>query len=223
MNEEELFNILSKKKKETLLQLLKSAYSEMKSNQRALLFDHIMYEAVRTKKTMNEKEILDEVNEFYKQSLAGHYYAPFMINSQNFMDTPEETDEWCTKIRLLLEETSQLTALSKHKTAIECFEKLFELLDRIGDDEIIFGDEVGTWIIGADEEKAIKSYVISLAKTTAAKKFVDKIIPLLKCDSYYSFINKVYDKIEASANKEQKAVLDSIIKEQGIKINRHTS
>lgn len=218
MNEIELFNILRKEKKEVLLELLKSAYTEMRSQQRAIVFDDLMYHAITTQKTINERKILDEVNRFYNDSLAGQYYAPFMVTSKNFMDTPEETDEWCHKIAMYLSESSQLTILGKHKTAVKCFQKLFELMDRLGEDEIIFGDEVGTWMIGADEENAIKLYITSLALTTTTAQFVKYTIPLLQEDSYHSFRNNVYTKMQAVVGKEQKNALDQAIKKQGVKI-----
>lgn len=217
-NEKELFSILRKKKKDVLLELLGLAYAEMKSNQRSRVFDDIIHQAIVTKKTINERKILDKVNNFYKQSLAGHYYAPFDMNSKNFMNLPEETDEWCNQIALLLQESSQLTHLGKHETAVKCFQMLFELMGRLGDDEIIFGDEIGTWMIGADNETAIKAYITSLTKTTTAQDFVAHITPLLIRDSYESFSNRVYSKVKALAGKKQKVELDKVIEDRRIKV-----
>lgn len=217
-NEAKLFSLLEKKKKDVLIELLRSAYVEMKSNQRSTVFGDIVYQDITTKKTINERKILDEVNKFYRQSLAGHYYAPFDINSKNFMDLPEETDEWCNQITLLLEESSQLTRLGKHETAVKCFQMLFELMNRLDHgDEIIFGDEIGTWMIGADNKNAIKSYITSLVQAATTEEFVEHASLLLIRDSCESFSNKVYAKIKDSAGKEQKAELDKVIKSRGIK------
>lgn len=217
MNEAELFAIISKKKKDVLLDLLKSAYAEMKSKQRANVFDDIIYETIATKKTIDEQKLLNEIKKFYKLSIDGHYYAPFDINSKNFMDIPEETDEWCNKTTLFFEETSRLTTLKKHKTAIKCFNMLFDLMDRVDSgDEIFFADEAGTWMVGADEKKALKSYIISLSKVATVAEFVEHTVPLLIRDSHNSFSNKVYIKIKNVAKKEQKNALDKAIKKQGI-------
>jgi hypothetical protein len=214
----ELFNILKKEKKEVLLDLLMSAYAVMKSRQQSHIFGNILSKSIATDKNLKESKILDEVNDFYKQSLAGYYYAPFEINSKNFMNVPEETDQWCEQISLLLEKSSQLTKLGKHEFAVKCFQMLFELMDRLGDDEIIFGDEISTWMIGANEEDAIKAYVTSLTKTKTAQEFVEYISPLLIRDSQESFSNNVYAKIKAIAKKEQKNKLEETIKFRGIKI-----
>jgi hypothetical protein len=218
MDEIELFDILEKKKKSDLLELLQSAYSEMTSKQRSYIFGDIMLQEIKAKKIIDEDELLDEVKTFYKKSLAGYYYAPFAINSKNFMDIPEETDEWCNKTTLLLEESTQLTDLGKHTAAIKCFQMLFELMDRLGDDEIIFAEEVGTWMIGADEDRAIKAYITSLKQIATPKDFSEHLSPLLIRDSHESFSKEVYTKVKKLANKEQKCELDRIIKERGIRV-----
>jgi hypothetical protein len=217
-NEAELFNVLRKKKKDVLLGLLKSSYAVMKSKQRSQVFDDIIYQSITAKKSFNERKVLNEVNNFYKQSLAGRYYAPFDINSKNFMELPEETDEWCNQIALFLEKSSQLTKLGKHETAVKCFQMLFELMDRICDDEIVFGDEIGTWMIGADEENAIKAYITSLTQTATVQEFIEHATPLLIRDGQESFRNKAYAKIKTLAKKKQKDELDKVIKNRGIKI-----
>jgi hypothetical protein len=216
--EVELFNILKNEKKVVLVNLLMSAYAVMKIKQQSHVFDDIIYKSIATNKNLKESKILDEIVIFYKQSLAGHYYAPFEINSKNFMEVPEETDQWCQQISLLLEKSSQLTKLGKHEVAIKCFQMLFELIDRLGDDEIIFGDEIGTWMIGANEECAIKAYITSLTKTKSAQEFVEYVTPLLIRDSYESFSKHVYAKIKAIANNDQINKLKEIIKSRGIKI-----
>jgi hypothetical protein len=218
MDEIELFDILEEKKKSDLLELLQSAYSEMTSKQRSYIFGDIMLQEIKAKKIIDEDELLDEVKTFYKKSLAGYYYAPFAINSKNFMDIPEETDEWCNKTTLLLEESTQLTDLGKHTAAIKCFQMLFELMDRLGDDEIIFAEEVGTWMIGADEDRAIKAYITSLKQIATPKDFSEHLSPLLIRDSHESFSKEVYTKVKKLANKEQKCELDRIIKERGIRV-----
>ena len=121
-----------------LLELLKSAYTEMKNDQRATVFDNIIYEMIASKTTVDESKLLGEIKKFHQQSIDGHYYAPFMINSKNFMDVPEETAEWCNKTSWFLAEASQLTNLKKHKTAIKCFKLLFDLIDQVDSGEEIF-------------------------------------------------------------------------------------
>jgi hypothetical protein len=190
----------------------------MTSKQRSYIFGDIMLQEIKAKKIIDEDELLDEVKTFYKKSLAGYYYAPFAINSKNFMDIPEETDEWCNKTTLLLEESTQLTDLGKHTAAIKCFQMLFELMDRLGDDEIIFAEEVGTWMIGADEDRAIKAYITSLKQIATPKDFSEHLSPLLIRDSHESFSKEVYTKVKKLANKEQKCELDRIIKERGIRV-----
>lgn len=65
--------------------------------------------------------------------MAGHYYAPFEINSKNFSHIPEETDAWFDEISDYLEDSSKLTDQGDHKMAVQCFKLLHELIDKMED------------------------------------------------------------------------------------------
>lgn len=220
MNEVDLFIDLGKKKKSFILELLENAYFEMNSEQRQCVFGQYVNNKINKTKLndVNADEILDDILAFHKESKSGYYYEPFDINSKNYMDIPEETTEWCNKIGMYLDQTSQVSIQGFHETAVKCFKILFDLVDALGDDNIIFADEIGTWMVGGNEEQAFKCYITSLSDYCTPKDFVEHIIPLLKRDGYESFSNKVYAKALSIANKDQITLLKAEIKLLKIRI-----
>jgi len=57
------------------------------------------------------------------------------------------------------------------------------------EDEIIFADEYGTWMIPADEKVFIRAYLRSLSAVSTPEGFAKAAIPLLERDSYESLHN----------------------------------
>ena len=220
MNEFDLFMSLEKKEKSDVLSILRKSYSEMNTQQREIVFGEYINNEI--KKLIIEKhdaeEICDEVNDFYVDSLAGVYYAPFKINSKNYMNLPEETDDWCSKFCMLLDETSQLAKHNFHKEAVQCFQKLFNLIDKIGDDNIIFGDEIGSWMVGGNRKQATIAYISSASHILTDNEFVDHLIPILVMDSHESFSNEVYRQASLLSTNEKFSLLQLTIEQKKIKI-----
>jgi len=65
-----------------LLDLLKSAFHEMKTNQKNNVFGYMMEQVAPS--GIDRKQVIKDVKKFCEESLAGVYYAPFDINSRNF-------------------------------------------------------------------------------------------------------------------------------------------
>ena len=217
MDKKRLMEFLKKQDPSSLLQLLEVAFDTMTTNQRRDVFARLKLDEKASK--VDEKALLKEVKRFYDESLKGMYYAPFDINSKNFMDIPEETEEWFEKLGDLLGDVVKVSEKGNHKIAIECFKILYELIDKMEDgNEIIFADEYGTWMIPGDEKIFIKAYLHSLSAVTTPEEFTEAAIPLLKRDSYESLSGKVYKTASEFASKEQKKVLDAAIKNMKIKV-----
>ena len=125
INEDELFKLLKRQTKATLLELLYSAYYEANNQQNWHIFGDLIKKSRPLKTTA--KEIIKESEEFYKDSLAGLYYALFNINSKNFSHIPEETEQWFKKLGDLLKSSTQLTKQKEHISAVESFKILYEL------------------------------------------------------------------------------------------------
>jgi hypothetical protein len=118
VDEQDVFAYLAKQKKSVLLEYLRTAFGEMTAKQRRMVFSDAVD---RSPKAVDGDELLQEIEEFHRASLAGDYYAPFMINSKNFMDIPEETEQWCHLFASFVAKASRLTARRKHAQAVACF------------------------------------------------------------------------------------------------------
>ncbi len=217
MDENLLFKFLKKQPKIVLLDLLESAFHEMKTTQKNNVFGHMMDQIAPSR--IDRKQVINDVKKFYKDSLAGVYYAPFDFNSKNFSHIPEETEEWFEKLNDNLISSTQLSKQKDHLYAIDCFSLLYDLIKKMeAGDKIIFAHEYGTWMIPGDEKIYIKAYITSLAATKQPDDFAMMTIPLLRNDSYESFSNKVYSIAMKAANKEQQRHLRAEIKKQNIRI-----
>ena len=217
MDEDALFKTLKRQTKATLLEFLSLAYYEMTTQQRRHIFGTLM-EKSKPARTV-ARDIKKESEQFYKASIAGIYYAPFNMNSKNFSHIPEETEEWFEKLNDLLQASTQLTKQKEHKSAVESFEILYELIEKMEcGEEIIFAEEYGSWMIPGNEQEFLDAYISSLAEVKTSEEYAKIVIPLLKRDSYTSFCNQVYSLAVKHSNKEQENALKVAIKEQNIKV-----
>lgn len=219
MNREHLFQQLQQQHPPVLLDLLERAYDEMNTNQRRAVFGQF---AKRIPPAMMDgKSLLEAVEAFQQASLAGSYYAPFMINSKNFMDIPEETDEWFEQLGDLLESSSNLSQQGEHTWAVACFQILYALIETMErGEEIVFADELGSWMIPGDKKQYIAAYLTSLAAISTPEAFTEQVVPLLEHDRLNSFADQVYPTALKAANAEQTRHLKAEIKRQKIPTSR---
>ncbi len=216
MNQTRIFEFLEKQGQNVLLDLLQAAYEEMTVDQRNSVFGKIVEEAPPS--AVDGEELLIDIKVFCESSLAGSYYAPFDVNSKNFMGIPEETEEWFEELGDYLKDSTQLTAQEEHALAVECFSLLYHVIDKMEDgEEIVFAEELGGWMIPGDEKEYIKAYLTSLAAVSTPEEFAQKIVPLIRRDSYESFANKVYPTALRLASEEQKALLEAEVTRQNIR------
>jgi hypothetical protein len=217
MDKNSLFFFLKKQDSVSLLSLLESAYDTMNTNQRRKVFGNLPLAA--DVPNIDEAQLLEKIKTFHDQSLKGVYYAPFDVNSKNFMNIPEETEEWFETLADLLEAATRVSMNGKHAVAVECFKILYKLIDEMLEgEEIIFADEYGTWMIPGDEKTFIQAYLRSLSIAATPEDFTEAVIPLLVRDSHESLANKVYRSAVQVAGKEQKKVLESAIKKKKIRV-----
>jgi hypothetical protein len=214
-----VIELLKRRKKAELLEFLSAAFDEMEGKQRRAVF----FDLVRASRParVDGPSLLKEVQAFHRDSLAGKYYAPFMINSKNYTHIPEETDEWCDRIADLLKQTSKLAGQGDHAWAVKCFDLLFEVLGKMEyGEEIVFADEMGSWMIPIDDKEWIAAYLTSLAATCDPDDFAAKALPLLRRDSGQSFHAGAYKSALKVANKEQIARLNVEIERRKVRTAR---
>ncbi len=221
MDKEVLFRILSRQDAPTLLEVLSRAYDRMQYEQREAVFGQFIEQASLAPVEIEAEALLDEVEAFQHASLAGMYYAPFAINSKNFTHIPDETSEWFDKLGDLLLASVQLTTRGDHLHAVTCFKILYELIGAMEEgQEIVFADEVGSWMIPGDEQQFIAAYMTSLAAIATPEEFAVAALPLLERDSRQSFATQAYTAAITAATDAQRAHLEAQIREQKIRTER---
>ena len=107
MNDQQVFAYLKKQKKDVLLDYLHAAFDIMDAEQRRTVFADVA--RPQATKAVDGRRLREEIEQFRRASLARKYYAPFNVNSKNYMDVPEETEEWCTRFAGLVAEACKLT------------------------------------------------------------------------------------------------------------------
>ena len=207
----QLFDILKHQKKAVLLDLLAHAFDEMEPKQQRAVFGALTKKPATAK--VKAAALLEEVEQFRRDSLAGKYYQFFMINSKNWTHIPDKTDEWFERLGDLLKDSSKLTGQGDHAEAVACFDRLNALIEAMesGDKEIVFAEELGSWMIPVREEVWVADYLTSLATTTTPDEFAAKAIPLIRRDSIQSFAAHTYKSALKAASKDQASCLKAEI------------
>jgi hypothetical protein len=221
MDKIRLFEFLSTEDSSALLGLLSVAYDEMEYDQRQAVFGR--YVSKLPPAPVDGEALLDEVEQFRQESYAEVYYAPFDINSKNWMHVPEETKEWFGRLGDLLKASTQLTAQGDHLHAVACFGVLYELIDAMeSGKDIVFGDEIGSWMIPGQEKEFIAAYMTSLAAAATPEEFTAAALPLIRRDTWHSFATQAYVSAIRAATEAQRAHLEAEIQRQKIRTGRES-
>ncbi len=219
MDKERLFALLATQDAPTLLALLSRAYDRMQYDQREEVFGDFDRSAPPV--AVEAEALVEEVEAFQRASLAGMYYAPFAINSKNFMHIPDETEEWFDKLGDLLTASVQLSSRGDHMHAAACFSILYELIAAMEDgEEIVFAHELGSWMIPGDEQAFIAAYMTSLATLATPEEYAAVALPLIQRDSRQSFTTQAYAAAISAADDAQRAHLEMEIRQRNIKTGR---
>ena len=225
-----LLSALAMENKAALIRLLGRSYDHLSTAQAEKVFADYMPKPAKPVGTKSAnrrttgKALLEKVKQFHADSLARRYYAPFEINSKTWGQIPAKTQEWTRKAAELLTASRQLSARNAHREAATCFGLIYELLEAVddGDAEIIFGEEVGTWMVPVDEKEAVKAYLTSLAAVASPEEFTAIALRLLDRDRFSSWRLKVFPTAQRKARADQKAYLSSEIEKQKIKTGPQT-
>ena len=57
--------------------------------------------------------------------------------------------------------------------------------------EIVFGDEIGSWMIPGDEKQYLSAYIMAVGHTATPDAFADKVLPLARRDSEHTLTGQV--------------------------------
>ena len=217
MDEGRLFAFLQQQEPTVLIEILQHAYRAMTTKQRHAVFGPVVQQLPPVPE--DGAQLQSDIAAFHQASLAGAYYAPFRINSHNFSDIPEETDAWFEHLGDFLARSTTLADQGQYHDACTCFALLYELIAQMErGEEIVFAEEVGSWMIPGDEKVYLRAYITSLAATSTPEDFAEAMVPLLRRDSSAYFVHKVYATALRAANKQQQAQLKAAVTRHHIKI-----
>ncbi len=127
--------------------------------------------------------LLDDVKAFERASLAGKYYEPFNVNSQNFMSQFTGTTAWISECRRLVNRCVDQAETADASGVRQAFDIIFGLLDHIDEcheDVIFFADEAGAWQFGVNWEKVLPPWFKVLSATASPDEYASRIVALLK-------------------------------------------
>jgi hypothetical protein len=133
--------------------------------------------------TRERTRLLDKVKAFDDASRRGEYYESFGVNSKNFMEKSEGTEEWIAECDRLLADVLEFAANGKPNEVRRAFELIFALLRRIdeGDDDIVFfADEGGSWQVGVDWSKVLPAYFRCLSATAAPEEYAQLVNAIVR-------------------------------------------
>jgi hypothetical protein len=219
MDKSALFEHLSTQEPAVLLDLLSQAYDQMDHDQRRWIFGKLV--ETLPPAPVEGEVLLAEIEQFQKASLAGTYYAPFNINSKNYMHVPEETEDWFEELSDFLKASTQLTKQGDHLHAVACFEILYQLIETMeSGEEIVFADELGSWMIRGDQKAYVAASLTSLAAIATPQEFAATAAPLIKRDSFQAFTDQVYPTALRAANEAQTEHLEAELKRQQIRTSK---
>lgn len=202
---------------QNLIALLEKAYQAMKPPQQRDVFGDLL--ANLRSNIYGGDGLLKEIGAFREKSLRGDYWAPFNVNSKNFMDVPVETTEWFDRLADLFTAAMKLVEGQEYFVAVEAFAGLFEVLDLIDDggEGIVFADELGSWMLPVRMEEVGRAYVKALAKSEDEAGFAKAVVELIIRDKSEGFTMKVYPAAIKSGSTAQMAALEEAIKKGKVK------
>jgi len=138
-----------------------------------------------------KEDLLADVQVFQEASLAGRYYRPFGINSENYMGKSIGTLAWIADCHRLLERCVALSKKEDPAQVCRAFEIIFDLLDQIdqyNDDILFFADEGGSWELGVDWESVLPAWFKVLSATAGPSEYAQRIATLLKRHYKYGLV-----------------------------------
>jgi len=178
---------LAKATKAELVDMVVAASEMLTARQARDVLGDYHPDAARLRAPSGVRALVERVRNFHRDSLAGHYYAPFNMNSKNFSHVPEETEDWADQAGELIKATCEVSKAGNHVEAAECFRLLYDVLEAVDrGEDVIFAEEVGTWMVHMEESHVVRAYLKSLAKVASEEEFTKEVARLAKRDRIHS-------------------------------------
>lgn len=152
-----------------------------------------------------QENLLAEIQEFKKSSLAGEYYEEPSIQVWALEENTRGTLCWIADFRRLLDRCAESSSMIA-ADARQAFEILFGLLDCLDDgtgEGIFFAAESGSWMVGADWKRVLPAYFRVLAETAEPSEYVRHV---------EAIITRHFDGEQAEMNALACRIIDSVQK-----------
>ena len=153
--------------------------------------------------------LLASIQRFFQDSIAGHYYEDFLVNSHNFMDTSGGTQVFIAEHSRLVDACLRAEAAGDLETAGKGLGVLIDLMrevDRGTHDIVFFADEAGSWQVGVAWQRVLPCWFRSLTPclepTVWAKTVADSIKKFARGQ-----VDSILATTYASASPEQREAL----------------
>ena len=208
MEEEVLIKALEKQSKKQLIYLLLSSFDVLDDAKRFQVFNDIYYKEKTP--AFNSLKIYDAVKTFYNDSKAKKYYTPLAIDSISSSNVPEKTEIWFEMIADFFKKTIELNVNNEHKLAVECFDMLYYLQENMSE-EIVFADELGSWMIPIKQSDVIPRYIESISKVCLPEEYKERIKLVMNIDAHDYQKSKILNKAFEVGNREQKKCIEELL------------
>jgi hypothetical protein len=173
---------------EQLLMLLDRAIELIEAEQLPQLLKGILAIDSFQVDDITAQSLLEVVEGFRDDSLAGMYYEAFNVNSRNFMEQSRGTLNWIAEFKRLLNHSLQQCQNGEYVQTQQAFKILLELLNEIdtGSDTIIFfADEGGSWQVGVSWEEVLPTYFTALTHVAKPKLYAQEVIQVVAAHVNY--------------------------------------
>ncbi len=167
--------------KETLLGVLDRAMAHVPADRLPeVLGTSVPIKEVRAG-PLGAKALLKAARGFARDTLHGAYFDSIDVNSKNWTEKSEGTEDWINNCKRLLESCVAQAPAGPAEVVREAFETLFDLLRRIdkGEDIIFFADEAGSWQVDVDWDVVLPAYYGCLSQTATPHEYAKVVTELV--------------------------------------------
>lgn len=153
--------------------------------------------------------LLCTIREFHRDSMSGHSYEAFRVDSRNFMQMSRGTEVFIAEHSRLVDACLRAEQAGDLATAAEGLGLLIELMreiDRGERDIVFFADEAGSWQVGVPWERVLPAWFRSLAPTSEPHEWARTVVDAVNDFAGY----KMHDMLAAAreiATPEQRKAL----------------
>jgi len=109
----------------------------------------------------------------------------------------------------LFKKTIELNLHKEHALAVECFDMLYYLQENMCD-EIIYADELGSWMIPIKQSVVIPKYIESISKVCKPEEYKERIKLVMNIDAHDYQKSKIFDKAIEVASREQRKSIEEL-------------